>query len=57
MIENQHGAPAGSGEMLGVYQRNLSTFIDELPEEEWEKARQTAEEWNKQGAAPEAQAK
>jgi hypothetical protein len=56
-IEQQTGAKPGESGMFKHYQAAIKDVIDEMPEEELERARQTAEEWSNSCPPPEVQAK
>jgi hypothetical protein len=56
-IEQQTGAKPGEPGMFKHYQAAIKDVIDEMPEEELERAKQTAEEWSNSYPPPEVQAK
>ncbi|KAF8547807.1 hypothetical protein OG21DRAFT_1489911 [Imleria badia] len=57
LIEEMHGVPPGSAEMFKHYQPMLSQVIGSMTKEEMSRAQATADEWNRQGTPPEAQAR
>lgn len=56
-IEEKSGAKPGEPGMFKHYQATIREVIDEMPDEELEKARETAEEWSTSYPPPDVQAK
>jgi len=56
-IEEETGAKPGEKGMFKHYQAAIRDVMDEMPEEEVEKARETAEEWSNRFPPPDVQAR